>query len=655
MTRNGSLAEPIQELPGPILVLGAGGFIGANLFHRLLKDRDDVYGGVKAAPVLRLEGVAAEYVIEVDILAAGDMQRLLDRLRPMTVFDLCAYGAYSFENDIDRIYRTNFDARVSLIELLAERRISAYVHAGSSSEYGLNAAAPPEDSPLVPDSHYAVSKAAMAHMIAFAGKKRGFPCVNLRLYSVYGPYEDSSRLLPNLVEHGLRGVFPPFVNPDTTRDFVYVGDVVEAFVLAARNLRPDIYGESFNIGSGRKTTIREMATVAQSLFNIKMEPVFSTMEKRSWDLQDWYADPSKAENILGWRANTTLVDGLKKTAEWWSSFAKQHTFSTLTKKPMHSGKNSVSAIVAVYKDEPAIPIMYQRLTNTFKRLGVDYEIIFVDDSSPDNATEKIRELSQEDSHVVGICHSRNFGSQAAFRSGMEVASKEACVLLDGDLQDPPELIEQFIEKWREGYDVIYGRRIRREMPFYLGAMYKIFYRIFDKFSYIAIPPDAGDFSLIDRRVIQWLLQFKERDIFLRGLRAYVGFRQTGVDYKRPERLFGRSTNSFLKNLGWAKKGIFSFSSTPLNILSFAGVVLFLISAVLAVIHVLLKLFYPDIAPKGITTVMVSIIFFGSINLLGISVLGEYLGKIIEEVKQRPHFIRQSLIRNGKIIQLPLDE
>jgi dolichol-phosphate mannosyltransferase len=163
-----------------------------------------------------------------------------------------------------------------------------------------------------------------------------------------------------------------------------------------------------------------------------------------------------------------------------------------------------------------------------------------------------------------------------------------------------------------------------------------------------IPRDAGDFSLIDRRVVRAILQFQERDFFLRGVRAYVGFKQTGVDYNRAERVFGRSTNNLFKNLDWAKKGILSYSYTPLTILSFAGSILFLISVILATAQVVVRLLFPDLAPKGATTIILAILFFGSINLFALAILGEYLAKIFEEVKQRPHFVRRSIIKNGEI-------
>ncbi len=294
--------------------------------------------------------------------------------------------------------------------------------------------------------------------------------------------------------------------------------------------------------------------------------------------------------------------------------------------------------------------MYERLKNVFKKCAIDYEIIFVNDNSPDNSESVIQDISRQDRRVIGISHSRNFGSQAAFKSGMEIATKNACVLFDGDLQDPPELIEEFLPKWRQGYDVVYGRRVNREASLVMNITYKLFYRLFDYFSYLSIPHDAGDCSLMDRKVVSYLLKCPERDLFLRGLRAYVGFKQTGVDYVRPKRMFGESTNNFFKNLGWAKKGILSFSNTPLNILSFLGSSFMIVAVFLAAYQIIFKILYPEMAPKGLTTVLLVILFFGSINLFALALLGEYIAKIFEEVKQRPLFIRKAIIKNGEIRQ-----
>jgi nucleoside-diphosphate-sugar epimerase/glycosyltransferase involved in cell wall biosynthesis len=640
----------VKALRGPILVLGAGGFVGANLLRMLLKYRDDVYGVVRVLPAWRLDGVERRHIFEIDLTDLAATRNMVGKIGPATLFDCIAYGAYSFETDHDLIYRTNFMALVQLVELLAQTSFVALIHAGSSSEYGLKSAGPLEHESLQPNSHYAVSKAAASDYIAFAGKVRRLPVANLRLYSVYGPYEDVSRLIPNLVAKGMRGEFPPFVDPATSRDFVYVDDVCAAFIMAAAKLTPDLYGESFNIGTGRKTTIAELAEVAREVFAIKGVPVFGDMAGRAWDLPDWYAAPGKAENLLGWTAQTELADGLGRTAEWLRT-VEAVDFATLTKRNAKPRRRSLSAIIACYMDAQAIPIMHRRLTDTLQKLDIDYEIIFVNDGSPDDCAGQILELSKSDPRVLGISHSRNFGSQMAFRSGMEMSVMQACVLLDGDLQDPPELIEQFVSKWIEGADVVYGRRVGRDMPAVWGLLYKAFYRVFAKFSYVKIPHDAGDFSLIDRRVVGWLLQCPERDLFLRGLRAYVGFRQTGVDYFRPKRMFGESTNNLLKNLEWAKRGIFSFSNTPLKLLTAGGVVLLGASLILGIVLAILRFWAPSIVPRGFTTVLLFSLFFGAINLFAIGLVGEYVAKIMEEVKGRPRLIRAGLIRNGEVSEL----
>ncbi len=637
----------VERLYGPILVLGASGFVGSNLLRMLLAEGADAYGTTSRFPAWRLEGLPEERILACDLLVDSARRKLLEVVAPLTVFDCVAYGAYSFERDVDLIYRTNLNLTALLMEELHGRGIRAYVHAGSSSEYGLAAAGPSEETTLRPNSHYAASKAATSGLIYYMGTHRSFPCVNLRLFSVYGPYEDASRLIPELLIRGESGELPVMVGPQTTRDFVYVDDVCRAFLSAALTLAPENFGASFNIGTGKPTTIAEVAQHSQELFDIEAEPEFS-MPARDWDLNDWYAEVSRAQEVLGWTSGVTFREGLERTRNWFQSLDDLEVYQRASKAHGLNTQHSVSAIVACYLDGQAIPYMHERLTKVFKKLRVDYEIIFVNDGSPDDSEEVIRGLSGRDHRVIGITHSRNFGSQAAFRSGLEIATKNACVLLDGDLQDPPELIEQFVEEWRKGADVVYGRRVNREAPWHMGIAYKAFYWVFAFFSYVKIPRDAGDFSLIEKRVVRSILQFPERDFFLRGVRAFVGFRQVGVDYVRPERKFGRSTNNLLKNVNWAKKGILSFSNVPLNALSFFGVTSLGIFAGLGLLQIAAKLFYPDLAPRGLTTLILVVLLFGSLNLFAVGIVGEYVGRIFEEVKRRPRFVRRSIIRDGEV-------
>lgn len=447
------MVAEIRRLDGPVLVLGASGFVGANLLRTILNVRRDVHGTASRLPAWRLETVPANNIHVVDLLIDSNLDGLLEKVRPRTVFNCAAFGAYSFETDGKLIYETNFNFTTRLLERLRQRSISMYVHAGSSSEYGDNCTAPDEHAHLEPNSHYAVSKAAAAHLIHYYGKHLHFPCANLRLYSVYGPLEDSSRLIPNLVRRGLQKKLPEFVRPDISRDFVYVDDVSAAFLQTALQIQETEYGDSFNIGTGRKMTMADIAGVAQNIFDVTDAPQF-TMSSRHWDVADWYAQPEKARESLKWTPLVSLEDGLRQTAAWMSTLSDLTAYEQSSRKYQLDTRRSVSAIIACYKDGQAIPIMYRRLKDTFQKLNVDHEIIFVNDCSPDDSEEIIRSLSQDDPRVLGISHSRNFGSQAAFMSGLRVASKNACVLLDGDLQDPPELIEQFVSKWREGFNLL---------------------------------------------------------------------------------------------------------------------------------------------------------------------------------------------------------
>jgi glycosyltransferase involved in cell wall biosynthesis len=309
------------------------------------------------------------------------------------------------------------------------------------------------------------------------------------------------------------------------------------------------------------------------------------------------------------------------------------------------GLDRLTAVVACYRDAPAVPEMHERLSTTFQKLGVDYEIIFVNDASPDNARDVLEKLAEIDPRVRVINHSRNFGSQGAFTSGMQAATGDAVILLDGDLQDPPEIIEAFYEKWKEGYDVVYGVRVKRQASRFLQVAYKAFYRTFRATSYVKIPLDAGDFSLLDRRVVDVLNKLPETNRFLRGMRAWVGFRQTGVPYIRAERAYGETTNSLLRNFGWARKAIISFSYKPLDFIMLLAITTCALSLLLIVVQVALRILDPKIVPSGLTTVIVLILFMGGVQLLCLSIIGSYLAHIYEEVKRRPAYVVESTLND----------
>jgi dolichol-phosphate mannosyltransferase len=306
----------------------------------------------------------------------------------------------------------------------------------------------------------------------------------------------------------------------------------------------------------------------------------------------------------------------------------------------------ISIVVACYRDAGSVREMYHRLTEVLAQVTPQYEIIYVNDNSPDNAEELLAELAALDARVSVISHSRNFGSQMAFTSGMRRSVGDAVILMDGDLQDPPEIIPALVREWLAGYDVVYGVRERRREGRLLEAARKVFYRIYRQLSYLEIPLDAGDFSIMSRRVVEALLLMPERDRFLRGLRAWVGFRQTGVPYTRAERFAGRSTNSLLDNIRWAKRGIFSFSYQPLEMISLLAFLATVATGVGIIFYIALYFTFPR-APRGFMTLLVATLFLGSLQLFCLSILAEYMGRIFEEVKQRPAFIVRNIMNDHR--------
>lgn len=311
----------------------------------------------------------------------------------------------------------------------------------------------------------------------------------------------------------------------------------------------------------------------------------------------------------------------------------------------------ISVVVVCYYDEKAIKALYERLSSTLRKITDSYEIIYVNDQSPDNSEMVLREIAKEDSNLTIINHSRNFGAQAGFTSGMVQANGDAVILMDGDLQDPPELIEDFVKKWLEGYKVVYGVRKQREksMGKIKEKLYHWFYLLFSYSAYIRIPHDAGDFGLMDRIVVDHINNLPERDRFIRGLRAWVGYKSTGIDYKRPERFDGRqsvSTKGLLSAFRWARKAIFSFSYKPLEIVTYMAVCTTILALFGIIFYITSFIVYG--APQGFSTLIVIVLFFSSVQLLTLSIIGEYIGKIFEEVKGRPRYIIRDIVNDHRI-------
>jgi dolichol-phosphate mannosyltransferase len=303
----------------------------------------------------------------------------------------------------------------------------------------------------------------------------------------------------------------------------------------------------------------------------------------------------------------------------------------------------LSLVIPVFNEQENLDALYTRLGSELTSHEPDFEIIFVDDGSRDKSIEILARLAQNDPRVSVISFARNFGHQAAISAGLDQARGSAVIVMDADLQDPPEVLGQFIAKWREGHDVVYAIRERRKEGWFKRTAYAVFYRLLQRVANIEIPLDAGDFCIMDRRVVDLLVNMPERNRFVRGIRSWVGLDQVGLEYERAARNAGKTKYSYGRLVTLALDGLVSFSYLPLRIISMAGIGVSLLSILLAIIYTIQKVFW-GLNPPGFPTTIVAIFFLAGIQLITIGVIGEYVGRIFEEVKRRPMYIVRQVIR-----------
>ena len=295
-------------------------------------------------------------------------------------------------------------------------------------------------------------------------------------------------------------------------------------------------------------------------------------------------------------------------------------------------------VVPVHNEESVLPQLLDTLRHL--NLGVPLAVLFVDDGSTDRTLAILQEACSQDARMACLSFSRNFGHQTAVSAGLQQVRGDLVAVLDADLQDPPDLLGSFIEKWREGYDVVYGIRRNRKEAWALRTAFWLFYRLLSKVATISIPRDAGDFALMDRRVVDAINAMPEHNRFVRGLRSWTGFSQIGIPYARPARKAGKSSYNTRRLTRLALDGLLSFSSVPLRISSWSGAAAALVGfAYLLYIVALYAL--GETLPPGWASLIVIVLFLGGIQLMVLGIIGEYLSRIFDEVKRRPHFVAQA--------------
>jgi UDP-glucose 4-epimerase len=300
-----------------VVLTGGTGFVGANLARRLLREGHELHLLVRPRyQHWRLEEIRRHiHLHELYLHDAEAVSTAVSQIRPEWVFHLAVHGAYSWQTEWEEMVRTNIQGTMNLLSACLKTGFEAFVNTGSSSEYGVKDHAPAENEPLEPNSHYAVTKAAATLFCRYTAQTKRVHVPTLRLYSVFGPYEEPRRLLPTLIRHGLNGELPPLVDPEVARDFVYVDDVVEAYLLAASTPTAE-FGAVYNVGSGVQTTLREVVKVAREVMAIPAEPTWNTMPNRQWDANVWVSDNRKIRSQLGWQARHSFADGFRLMLDW---------------------------------------------------------------------------------------------------------------------------------------------------------------------------------------------------------------------------------------------------------------------------------------------------------------------------------------------------
>ena len=298
----------------------------------------------------------------------------------------------------------------------------------------------------------------------------------------------------------------------------------------------------------------------------------------------------------------------------------------------------LSAVIPVHNEEAVLPELHRRLAAALRDSPDRWEFVFIDDGSTDGSLDVLRGLAEHDPRVRAVSLTRNFGQQAAISAGLShTTGADAVAILDADLQDPPELINEFVRFWHMGYEVVYAIRRTRQESLLKRICYHAFYRLLGRIADITIHPDSGDFCLLDARVAAVLCNMRERNLFVRGLRSWVGFRQIGVEYDRPERAAGRSQYTWKRLVKLARDGVFSFSYTPLRLALYSGCASILVSLGLIAWVLHARLTQASYVP-GVTTTLLAVLFFGGWQLFILGVAGEYIGRIYDEVKGRPLYL-----------------
>lgn len=605
-----------------VLITGAHGFIGSHLLNLLSVAHVPCVGlsSGKSTSNIRVNSFGRKNLILCDLDQPSSVASSLQKAT--MVVHTATYGAYSWQVESGEIFK-----QVQQLEtLLSEARkkgLKAFVHLGTSSEYGKNCDHAREEQTPEANSLYSLAKIQCHNLISYYGKTLNVPALTLRLFSIYGPGEHPRKLIPHICSAVLEEKELIFSDPDTARDFVHIYDALEIILDTLLKIQPQDFGEAYNVCTGHQTTLKSIADLLTRDYNFQ-NVRWSASVAKSWDLKTWVGATQKTFQRFGWRAKIDFSQGLQQTMEYY----RTHRF--LLNYEFFLPRRKISVIAPCYMDLQSIPILFERLRRVFEDLKYDFEFIVIDDVSPDGAYESLKDYALKDARWILAKHTRNFGSQSIFMHGLDIATGDAVVLMDGDLQDPPELIPKFIEKWEQGFDLCLGQRVARDEGWWFSFKCKSFYRLWNLVSRIDIPLDCGDFGLISQAAAKQIVAFRTKIKLWRTLRAFPAYKTALIPYRRPHRAFGFSTNSNRKLIMWSLKFLFS---TP-NFIAF----FYLLGGLAGF------LFFED-----------SLFFLIPYVFLGISLIVALLNLLYLKNFQYPEYTTEELIQKQILIRFPAGE
>jgi polyisoprenyl-phosphate glycosyltransferase len=633
-----------------IFITGAGGFIGSALTDRLVREGHEVHVLLRpGGRYQRLSGIRNQLVVHEGTVNRADLlNNIVKRVQPERIFHLAATGLQGHDNT-DSIRETNILGTMNLLRSTESVSYRSLIHVGSGIEYGHHETAIPEGTPARPAGEYATSKAA-ATMLALAEAQRGKPVTVVRIFQAYGPGELQHRLVPSCFLAMMRGQQPEIAHPEYLRDFVYIDDIVELLIRASEC--EAARGAILHAATGNETCLADVVKLMKSIAGYEQPAIAPDTESvrqpgRNPGPVHYCGSVSRTTQLTGWKPRTDLRQGLEQTWNWLQNLPDDrtnHEESARNRRTYHAtgrvalgwragnvadNTGMLSLIVPVFNEEEVLESTARTLNQLLESLHRPYEVIIVDNGSIDQTPEIAATICQQDRHWKYIRLSRNFGYQNSITAGMLASVGDAVMVIDVDLQDPPELIPVFLKHWESGYDVVYGIRERRIGESWLRiwptmlAMRLITWMSDD----IKLPAHSGDFRLISARVREALRQLPETNRYTRGIIHWLGFRQIGVPYTRRGRVLGTSKVNWRYLIDFTFNAIVNWSVRPLRIFSLGG------AAILGICCILGILGLSGAISFGLIETL--LLFNAGFLSCGIGVLGEYIAKIHHESKRRP--------------------